>query len=474
MANLGGLRKERLNLLGEPSEAVLIGLVAGAVLSFVLAFVGPGLTAGALVGGAVLAGCFLSLEFGLAVLVSLVVLLRREELFAASIPAMGGGLKVTDVILVAILLGWAVRELLNRRAGDRPRTPALLVLFFVLIALVSAVVAIGSGTFYKDSLLELRPLLHLLLVIPIGREAGELNLGRLTRVILGACTLSALRALYLFSVGVGESASYTLGGTRVMAVGFAYLLVGALLGLVLSFRSPRRWIPALAALVCFGGLLVTFYRASYIGVAAAGLALWILALPHLRVRLVGIGAAALLLVVLGGVFEAVRGTGGIIGDTGRRMASLSSYESDPSAIHRLREWDAVLGMVRERPITGHGLGARIGFQSPMYNSELNHEGYWSQDIYMHNSYLWVATKLGLVALAAFLWLILGTFRRGYGPARASIHTGSGEVGALYLSLAALVVLAVFGPMLTTDNMTPFFAFTVGVLWASPAVVADAV
>lgn len=157
-----------------------------------------------------------------------------------------------------------------------------------------------------------------------------------------------------------------------------------LLPATMSQRGARRWLGAavlLAALLC---MTRTVAIGAWLGLAA-GLVVVLSGLPVVR------RAAAWLLIpmVLAGIF-ALQHTGGI----GQVWSPSEIGKRD-----RLTMWQAALGMIRDRPLLGHGVNTFMA----------NYLDYWvggeRQPRYAHNCYLQVAAETGLIGLAAFLSLL---------------------------------------------------------------------
>src|SRR5690606_21159179 len=139
-------------------------------------------------GAAVVFGALASVEVGAAALIAAVALFQREKLFAFSIPVMGGGLQPTDILLILTLVGWAARSVARgatrtvaeeldrdprRHLAPLPRPVTWILLGFIAWASLSAAAGIMAGNGFKESLLELRPLLQYLLFVPIVASLGS-------------------------------------------------------------------------------------------------------------------------------------------------------------------------------------------------------------------------------------------------------------------------------------------------------------
>ena len=147
----------------------------------------------------------------------------------------------------------------------------------------------------------------------------------------------------------------------------------------------------------------------------------------------------------------------------RRITSISDYKEDASAQHRLIEWRSALKSIRSNPILGNGLGFQLKFYSPMYSEEDKKEGFESRDFYIHNSYVWVATKMGIIGLALFIIIIVSIVRAGI--RQSLVRTGDEKdlMIGLTACLIALCVVSFFGPMFNVDNLAPFIGFAFGAI-----------
>jgi O-antigen ligase len=293
--------------------------------------------------------------------------------------------------------------------------------------------------------------------------------------VIGVSCIAGVQAVLQYVQGVGAPALYTAGGVRVMSQGFTYFMFSFLLctALITANAGSRRLL-FLAALVNLAALAVTFQRAGYLG-ALLGFAFlyWVAAQSGIRRRVLRHAGLLALLLAVAYMGYGMRGStlDNPVVAVWSRLTSIGAYEEDVSALHRLAEWQAALEMIGERPLMGSGPGARVEFFSPMYSATLGRMGYWSADYYVHNSYLWIMTKLGLIGAVLFLCVLGLAFREVARRRRIDLPPlDRALLNGFAACLLALVITSLFGPMFNTDNQTPFVALSLAALFVagSPA------
>jgi O-antigen ligase len=294
-------------------------------------------------------------------------------------------------------------------------------------------------------------------------EVSEDRLRRLIYLLILTGVLAATRAMILYVQGAGSVGTYTEGAVRIMSVSVNCMLVSLAVSISFAATGTRPWLFLLASLSLAAGLVVTFQRAALLGVLGALVALFASLRGAQRWRFVtGAFGVTCLAGVAIGMGEVADIDTNIVSATLTRVESIAQFREDVSAGHRLREWNRAWDMIRQHPIVGNGLGAEVVFDSPMYDEVHRRMGFRSHDVYMHNSYLWLLVKTGLVGLllvCGLLWLavqkvVLSVRTPGLRvPANLVIGLGS--------ALAAQLVVAFFGPMLNVDDAVPFSVLIIG-------------
>lgn len=420
-------------------------------------------------------------ESGALAILVLVILLPRSILFDRGIPFGGGSLKVTDVLLALTLGSWLMQTVVARRPLRLPASGAvtLLLLTFICIALIGVATARSRGTPQKIALLELRPLLSYLLVFPLVDRARTIRgTERFLHFVLVALAAASGIAIWRYTQGQGTGASYADNAIRV--IGWS---VFSLLGLVWSLvllpyaqsRRARVFLAGLAAL-SLGGEFVSFQRTTWVAtIVALALAVLIVRAGRRR-KLVGWMSTLLiggLLLVLAVNTLSARRVESPVSATVARFHSILAYRNDVSAGRRINEWNEASKVIEANPLGGIGLGGTITFIDPEYSPESNSYGFSTTQNYIHNSYIWLALKLGIPGLVTFLLLVAVVARnagRAY-RARADPRLTPLLLGAL-LSLAVFVVESVGGPAFNDDNTTPVVAAVIALLVAAPRLARD--
>ncbi len=447
-------RSEGLGLAGVGFACVLFGAAVSAGL-------GPRI-AELCVALCVAVAIFRRPALGALSIVVLFAALPRDTLFGFGIPVLSGALKVTDLLLVVTLAAW----LAHGRSLRASRPVVLWTLALVGLAVVGVLTAHAAGTSTKLSLNELRPLLAYLLVLPIAADARLRDLRGGAYAFVAATVVLSLITIWQYLHGIGSQATYAGGDLRVDGTPFA-LPVVALLWIATLWASvptgrARVLLGACAALDVAGSVL-TFRRGGWVAGLVALAALTVLLPAHQRRRLLtGFALAAALIAVA--LPLAASGSGGTwLNGVSQRFTSVGAGGSDASARYRLTEWQHDLQAIRSHPLRGIGLGSGVVFADPRYTPGLGYGGVWSH-VYIHDSYLWFAVKLGLGGLLALLGLLGATLVRGWRAYRTSLdERARGLLAAALASLACLLFMSLTDAHLNSVSVTPTIAALIGLV-----------
>jgi O-antigen ligase len=395
----------------------------------------------------------------------LLVLLRRDEMIAATIVAVG--IIIDDYQLVALpgrlplagigLAGLLVAVLFLTQSPSRPwvRVPNLWL--WVLVLALSAL-AIPRDVFFADGLKYFATtLINSALLYVIGVQVAR-DLVRFRWLLIGLGVFAALMAvhtiiqgttgIFLFitpqwSAWLNYKGGYAISGGTSRAGSFLInpddngVFMAMMLPILVGLAGGlRRWAWRLAAGVGAGlvllGLFFTFSNASWIAV--------------------GVGAVVYVLLVARGRTRVILLVGGILAFMAITVGFPQEYQALLAHATRQRElelrigaWETGLRVIQAFPLTGLGLGYQTytvyadPFRAPLQNVTLTHP---------HNSYIEVAAMAGLPA--GLLWLVIlgGAFWRGVRLLMSLKGHQRALVGGV---MVALIIVAVNS--LATDGWT---------------------
>jgi O-antigen ligase len=451
---------------------IAAGLAGVAAVLGTMAAVRPSLAVGLAALASITALPFL---FPVAHLVTLVVILAAVPFGVQNQLGLGGGTGAIGVVLSDLLLAAGIFRALvvlsRARLSHGQAIAVLLALLYLCVVLVQLAHGIELGARVNEAGAEARTMLGygvLLVALPVLRDPRQRR--RLLRALTVAALLLGVWGLlqYTLSIsygaggnfGVREGVQLTSGGRGqllgglfsfpvIVIVGFAALLSGHV-----RRRSDQAVLTLTVVLnaIC---LLLTFERTFWF-VTVLG-CLLVAARGGSRAR----WRAALLapIVVILGLLPVAALSPDTLTTGRERLLSVGQYSSDRSVYYRLVESRHVLDEINHSPVTGSGLGAAIWWGRPLYRVPP------ARYTFVHNGYLYVAWKLGLVVaaalVAAMLLAVLRSSRRTEPPLWAAVVNGAQAALAALLvsnltfpSLASLSATATIGLLLAICLMAP--------------------
>jgi O-antigen ligase len=412
-----------------------------------------------------------------------------RDLVSASIGGLG--IDAADATLLGVLAVFVLHGL-RSRSLDIPQWPMIgPLLLFAGLGAFSAIYA----RFYQNVNLglvmgELRPIVY-----GVGCTLGVLLLTRrqqLARLLIGLfvvadATAGALVIQEFVGPGhplvpvppegiwqVDQMASGGFASLRLVPPGHAllYLMLNVAICLLLMWRSAV-WLRALLVLHIFGlslAMLLTYTRAQWVASAIALLLIVILLPPASKKALARFLLPVVSFLALGFVFAGAdvfslsASSDNPLIDRAASIATPEETLNTSSLQWRVFEADAVFRALSEQPFLGVGLGNNYRDVTLLAGEASG----WLWDLdgparltrFVHNSYLYMAVKLGLVALGVFFWfcvafVVTGTiayFRSPNGWTRAVVL-------GVVCSLIGLLQWAIFEPQF----MLPAGVATLGVM-----------
>jgi hypothetical protein len=361
--------------------------------------------------------------------------------------------------LLCLAFAWITRQ------WGLPRsrlTTALLVL--EISTLFAALHGVLAGNSLRYLGLELLPLLGLTTALMV----GGLRLGRST-------TLLAFRVLVvvgLVHVALGLY-GYMMSGTRLGGIYFTPIpgmLAVLVFNLLLRSRSPGQ---SLVLVLLAGAFtlhqVISLTRGYWLGLAAGLLFSGLLYAGRglgagQRWRRLGANVGLMgVFLALGATAVAIWfGWGNVGALLGTRLASsIGTTQSSETAsnMSRMIEWWTVVRHIRTAPWFGHGLGYSFHVHNPFF-------GWSPTQWFVHELYLWIWLKQGVVGVFALVLVLFEGLRLGVRGTRRL--TDGDEAGWCAGAAGATLYIAVLGLTnypLAQVNSTFLLAFLWGVALA---------
>ena len=372
-----------------------------------------------------------------------------------------GRAQVSDLLLLWLLFVVLFRVFTDRsfRYNKTPLDPPILLFFgAVLVGLANAVLRHGIG--FSDATYDARMLMYYLIFFAITNliqtrsqlirlAHGIFAIGLLVAVmmILQSSLLSLIPPMVEWSPQYG-------GLVRIFHPGFPLVYVG-LLTLVSNLalcnngeRSLSRW---LLILVMGGALFVTVTRNVLVS-AAMGFVLLIAILPRFeRSRLVrNVLGIACLSIVFGSLLVLSRTESKVVDyvvafrERLEGMLSADILEPGETLSYRWEEIQLARAQISRHPI--FGIGLHNPYRPAFYPGEPQ-----SLQRYIHNTYLSLWLKTGLVGLVSFLWFSIVFLWRGFGKWR---NTQDDFLRSVLLGLAVAYVGMMLSNLVAPSMVEP--------------------
>ena len=202
------------------------------------------------------------------------------------------------------------------------------------------------------------------------------------------------------------------------------------------------------------GLLAIFVASTFLSLSRGGL----LAMAVVALALAVINRRRLLL--LPGVIVLAGASVLVPGISSRLAHEFNPSDPNNTFVSRAHLWQVTLQMLRDHPIFGTGM---FGFAKSIqpYRGGVYEENL----IYPHNILLNFWTETGLLGLAAFVWLLVQTFRVSWrGWVRGALEWRPVQLGIVLAMVAIIVHGMVDVPYFKNDLALELWVF-LGLAWA---------
>ena len=361
-------------------------------------------------------------------------------------------LTLTKVVLMATAASWAGRMLTRHRPI---RLDGIVVAYavYVLVLALSIANAPDIGSWGVELYRWWSPLLAYVIAINVLRNVRQVR-PIVVGSALGVISVSVL-GIVQSAWGIGPEAFAANGTIRAYATFGQPNPFAGYLGLttpLLVAVAAAWWLPAsrsalrgalgpgvvllcaIAGVVGLVALLLTQSRGGWIGVAAGLLVVaWVLG-GRIRWSAVGLGVAALAVIVATPMGAGVAGR--LMAGVGITSTGVQVTPENFAVQERLAHWRAGLAMARRYPLLGVGAGNfsdRYREFTPVWRFRISRG-------HAHNAYIQAAAQSGFVGLAAYLGLVVTVAAQLWRRWRAAVDPAGRAIagGALGVSVAFAV------------------------------------
>ncbi len=339
-------------------------------------------------------------------------------------------------LFLSTLLGWILREgrtVEGRRLLRSPVGVSLLAFLAICVFSIAFVILYGGSPLWW--MRDLVRFSYLLLFFPI---AGAVKSRRDAGVVLASLLAVILYHGILTITWYAEAVASTeaLWQLRYQRVAlheiFAMATLVASFGVFLRVRTRAVQVAALGmGLVGLIALGVSFTRGYWMAAVLACAIVAVMMRGPAR-RVVAFPLVLLTVVISGGVVVFSAKFLGILVSMADRLSTISSPLRVLSVQERMAETRAALALVWESPVFGRGLGAHVSYMSPLKH-------HVTTGSFLHNAYLFIWLKLGIVGLVSFLAFYFQGLRM---TIRAAAKANSPLVHVLLVSGAAILIVAI--------------------------------
>lgn len=390
--------------------------------------------------------------------------------------AGGASVSFTDFLFIFFIGSIFVSRQMNKNEVVPVRSYATaLMVVFIGVGLIGFL----NGTFSKDVGINLAVregrnfFLYCVYFICLGLSRDEKNIKWFVNIVLFLAFLTSLFSI-LEAVGVnrlgfiaGKIRTLTTGGEEMAGVTRVSLPGVSVINLaffILFFQLTQR-ISALRLslmLLVSVGFFLSFNRGAWLSTILAMFTVFFF-LPSVLKKQVAIKGFIVLFL---GFLLCIAGWAGVLGsrmekylDAGAdRVTTMtaSGMQQDRSFMGRFEESRMLLEKLKNRPLLGFGLGALT--QRVTWGGEDDKESLRSYETgYVHNGYVYLTYKLGVLGLLAFLLLFsyfsiysLKMLKRSKNP----------EIGAVYAASICFVISIVPHSLVNPRNMEGQWVFII--------------
>ncbi len=369
-----------------------------------------------------------------------------------------------DWILFFSGLAWLVRWAYG--AGPRLQKTSItipMIIFMISLPLFALLSIIFQGNKFQDVFADMRLFFYygsFFLVLLFATDWKDFEMIFWAMIICG--TIGAIPQIVQ---SLSQSSFDSLTGNKLFfrritgahEVNYPLQLIASVSMLPFVKSWGKRLLLFLSIIVSLIALYLSYTRGSWLAVVVGGIATLFILLRYSKFRKMyysKITVTVLLVLLVLFLFEIF----GVVNldSVVNRATLISSKRIDISSLQRLTEWQLAIRVFFDHPLIGGGLGYIYRFHA-IGVGEL-------EQIFVHNSYLYVLSKMGIIGFAIFITLY-GTIIKRIIKVVSKLSSAQ-EIG-LFLSFASmllvLLVKALTTWFLNTLTLSLFLGLLIGAI-----------
>lgn len=322
----------------------------------------------------------------------LLLLFLRDGYLMENIPQVFADWHTPMIAGWVILISWFCNNSFERGKIQKPFG------FFLMIALGVAIFISAKNAIIPKNTMDIfndyiRMLILVFLIINIVRT--EKDLKQISTLLVSLIAFLVLYAYYRYRF---EGVDPVVPSPYYVDPNFFAESIVAMLPLAFVAYEENSTVRSyiylgIVALLC-GGVVLTGSRGGLLALLIVLFFLFINSKKKIKMMIMGIIVLALFLPHIGVEYRG-------------RVATITTYEEDPSAMGRISSWNAGIGMFKDHPLIGVGAGNFNSLFEAYSNPETGKVG--TEGMSIHNMFLQILSETGAVGGGLFALVIASSF-----------------------------------------------------------------
>lgn len=317
-----------------------------------------------------------------------------------------GGFGFSRTVTLATLFGWLIWAIKNKKYKLVKAKQNYLVLGLWMMILISVIFAFNKASGWESFESVSKVFFFYFAAINLIDSKRNLKCFIWTILFIFGFLSLDVEASYLLK-GISRLGGAGSGDNNLFALSLVMTIPFAFYFFMVEKSLIKKGILALLFPSMILAIILTFSRGGFLGLSAVLGLIWIKS----KYKFISLFIGSSLLIIVGLFFlpEGYKD----------RIYTILEYRQDSSARGRIDAWKAGWEMIKDRPVTGVGLG-NFSSLSHKYNPQA------PEGIEPHNSFIQIASESGLIALLFFLLLPISSIWNLWQVRKKFAHTQEGR------------------------------------------------